>query len=499
MPFIFVSGELGEEKAIEALRHGATDYVLKRRLSRLGGVVRRALQEDQEKRQRQQAEKALREAQARYRVLFEQSPDGIVIVDPETARFVEFNTAAHQQLGYSREEFAGLSIPDLEAAETPQETMAHIATIVRKGRDDFETRFRTKQGDIRHIYVTAQVVDVAGHPVYHCIWRDITERKQAEARMRLLSQALESAANAIVITDREGRISWVNPAFTQLTGYSLAEALDQKTSLLKSGVHDQAFYRALWETVLAGKVWSAVMINRRKDGSRYTEENTITPVRDERGEITHFIAIKQDITARQQAAEAVRQREEYFRALTEKAMDITTVLNADATFRYESPSVRQVVGYTPEELVGRIAFDFIHPEDLSRVQQAFSANVGTLGAVARHEFRFRHKDGTWRTLEATARNLLDDPNVAGIVLNSRDITERKQAEVRIEALRNWASSSAPPRRQGKRARSLSRWPTACWVGRVHGPFVFDGYRPAPPRPDPGHAERPTRGLLSGGP
>ncbi len=608
-PFIFVSGELGEEKAIEALRHGATDYVLKRRLSRLGGVVRRALQEDQEKRQRQQAEKALREAQGRYRVLFEQSPDGIVIVDPETARFVEFNTAAHQRLGYSREEFAGLSIPDLEAAETPEETMAHIATIVREGRDDFETRFRAKQGDIQHIYVTAQVVDVAGHSVYHCIWRDITERKQAEARirelnqllrairdinqlivqerdpsrllteacrilaqglgfplawvglvepgskrvvpaawagegadyvetvtvtwdeaptgrgpvgtairsgrpcvcqdtatdplfapwreqalahglgsvaavpmvrggrvlgavnvyldragafdaealdllnemaadlalalddiqleherrqaairMRLLSQALESAANAIVITDRAGRISWVNPAFTQLTGYSLAEALGQQTSLLKSGVHDPAFYRALWETVLAGKVWSAVMVNRRKDGSRYTEENTITPVHDERGEITHFIAIKQDITARQQAAEAVRQREEYFRALTEKATDVTTVLNADATIRYVSPSMRQVLGYTPEEMLGRIAFDFVHPEDLSGLRQVFSAKVGIPGAAARQEFRFRHKDGTWRALEATARNLLDDASVQGIVVNSRDITERKQAE-----------------------------------------------------------------------
>ncbi|MCX6914435.1 MAG: PAS domain S-box protein, partial [Verrucomicrobia bacterium] len=226
------------------------------------------------------------------------------------------------------------------------------------------------------------------------------QRRQAEARMRLLSQALESAANAIVITDREGRISWANPAFTQLTGYSLAEALGQKPSLLKSGLHDQTFYRALWETVLAGKVWSAVMINRRKDGTRYTEENTITPVRDERGEITHFIAVKQDITARQQAAEALRQHEEYFRALTEKATDITTVLNADGTFRYASPSVRQVLGYTPEELVG-------------------------------HEFRLRHKEGTWRALEATARNLLDDPNVAGVVVNSRDITERQQLEQQL--------------------------------------------------------------------
>jgi len=127
---------------------------------------------------------------------------------------------------------------------------------------------------------------------------DITARKEAETRDRLLTAALEASANAVVITDRDGRVEWANQAFTDLTGYLLAEAMGQSTSFLKSGAQDARFYRGMWETVLAGEVWQGELVNRRKDGSRYTEEMTITPVRDEAGVIAHFVAIKQDVTSR---------------------------------------------------------------------------------------------------------------------------------------------------------------------------------------------------------
>jgi len=130
---------------------------------------------------------------------------------------------------------------------------------------------------------------------------DITRRRQTEERLRSQGAALDAAANAIVITDREGVLLWANPAFAALTGYSVAEALGRRPQdLVRSGRHDAAFYRRLWETILAGQVWHDEIVNRRKDGSFYEEEMTITPVRDDRGEITHFVAIKQDVTARKQ-------------------------------------------------------------------------------------------------------------------------------------------------------------------------------------------------------
>ncbi len=133
----------------------------------------------------------------------------------------------------------------------------------------------------------------------------ITQRKRAEERLRLQSVALESAVNTVLITDRDGRIAWVNPAFTCLTGYTAEEVLGQNPRLLKSGYHDQAFYRDLWETILSGQVWQREMTNRRKDGSLITEEQTITPVRDERGDITHFVSINHDITERRRAQETL--------------------------------------------------------------------------------------------------------------------------------------------------------------------------------------------------
>lgn len=124
----------------------------------------------------------------------------------------------------------------------------------------------------------------------------------------LQNAALEAAANAIVITDSAGRIMWVNSAFARLTGYTANEAVGQTTRLLKSGSHGDAFYRNLWQAVLSGQVWHGEMINRRKDGSLYTEEQTITPVRNGHGEITNFIAVKQDITRRKRAEDILRRQ-----------------------------------------------------------------------------------------------------------------------------------------------------------------------------------------------
>jgi sigma-B regulation protein RsbU (phosphoserine phosphatase) len=138
------------------------------------------------------------------------------------------------------------------------------------------------------------------------LYEDITERKQMETWLRLANAALEAAANAIIICDRAGYIIWVNPAFTRLTGYAPEEAIGQTMRLLKSGQHDEAFYKGLWNTILAGQVWQGETTNRRKDGSLYVEAQTIAPVRDQHGTITHFISVKQPITDREKGNEELQ-------------------------------------------------------------------------------------------------------------------------------------------------------------------------------------------------
>ncbi len=142
---------------------------------------------------------------------------------------------------------------------------------------------------------------------------DITARKKAEEWLRMFQRASEYSAHGILITDPQGTILYVNPAFTRMTGYTYEEAVGQTPRILKSGKHDREFYRNLWNTIRSGKVWSGEMINRRKDGTLYYEEQTIAPVFDEKGNITHFVAVKQDVTPRKRmeaALERARRRAE---------------------------------------------------------------------------------------------------------------------------------------------------------------------------------------------
>ena len=154
--------------------------------------------------------------------------------------------------------------------------------------------------------------------------RDITEEKHLE-QIKLQSAALNRAANAIAITDNQGAVIWVNRSFTELTGYSLEEIYGRRLNVLKSGQHDQSFYRNLWDTILAGKVWEGETVNRKKDKSLYVEQQTITPVLNGDGKISHFIAIKQDISQRKKTEEEL---ESYRTSLEKMVADKTHELEA---------------------------------------------------------------------------------------------------------------------------------------------------------------------------
>jgi PAS domain S-box-containing protein len=248
--------------------------------------------------------------------------------------------------------------------------------------------------------------------------------------LQLQVMAADAAANAIVITDRDGIILSVNPAFTRLTGFSAAEAIGHTPGILKSGVQEPGVYRELWATIRAGRGWRGRLVNRRKDGSLYTEEQTVTPVTNDAGAVTHFIAVKQDVTEFREVSERLQARDDLFRLLLENALDIITILDVDGTIRYESPSVLRILGYEPHELEGRSAFEFMPDEDVQRAIAVLGRVRATSEGTATLEFRFRHKDGSWRTLEAIGKNMLDHPMLAGVLVNSRDVTERRRIWMR---------------------------------------------------------------------
>jgi len=303
-PFIFVSGVMGEDAVINGLTQGATDYVLKLKLSRLAPAVKRALSEAENLRERKRAEEALQESMEHFRSVADSAVEGIISADRQ-GLIIYWNKAAKGIFGYSEKEILGQSIailmPDayqdqffcgmgLSKVNTPSRQIARTLEIIgrRKNGDEFPAEisvasWKTHEG----VFYTAMV-------------RDITARKQAEENLRLQSAALEAAANAIVITNQDGIITWVNPAFTQLTGYKAEEAIGQNPRILKSGRQDLAFYTELWDTILSGKIWHGELVNCRADGSKYSEEMTIAPVCQKEGTISHFVAIKQDISDRKQ-------------------------------------------------------------------------------------------------------------------------------------------------------------------------------------------------------
>ncbi|MFI5338403.1 MAG: PAS domain S-box protein [Candidatus Methylomirabilales bacterium] len=269
--------------------------------------------------------------------------------------------------------------------------------------------------------------------------------RDIEQRLHLQSTTLESAANAIVITDREGRISWVNPAFTRLTGYTATEAIGQNPRLLKSGEHDQAFYKKIWETILSGQVWQGEIVNRRKDGSLYFEEQTITPVRDATGAISHFIGIKQDITERKQAEAGLRGSEEKFRSLVEKTSDWVWEIDERNRYTYVSPRSREILGYAPEEVLGKTPFDLMPAEEANRAVEVFAPITGQMKPFVLLNNVYLHRKGHRVVLETSGTPIFDSQGVfRGYRGIDRDVTERKQAEEEIRSVAKFPAENPEP-------------------------------------------------------
>ena len=247
----------------------------------------------------QRLEAARRESDSRLREVFECSRDAIGI--GKNGRQVFANPAYLKMFGFKdNAQIAGTSVLNHIAPAHRPEVQEDIRRRAagEGGRAFYETRGLTADGVEFDMEISLSTYQALGDTFTVVTIRDITERKQAAEQMSLHLSALTAAANAILITNRAGRIEWVNPAFTGLTGYSAAEAIGANPRLLKSGHHTPGFYANLWATICTGNVWHGELVNQRKDGRMYTEDTTITPVRGADGEIAHFVAIKQDVTER---------------------------------------------------------------------------------------------------------------------------------------------------------------------------------------------------------
>lgn len=259
--------------------------------------------------ERKFAEKRLVESEERYRVLVHNSPDSIVVLTDGKLVYVNHETLGPMH-AESEEQLIGRSILDFIHPDSRQDVIRRIEDMIKTQKDQplHEMKLVGLDGAAVQVEVRSAPVTYFGKLSIQSVIRNVTDRRQVEKRLHLQSVALNTAANGIVITDTSGNIVWANPAFGSLTGYSLNEAVGSNMrDLIKSGKQDQEFYRNMWNTILAGQVWRGEIINKRKDGTLYTEDMTIAPVREGSGEITHFVAVKQDITDRKSLQEQLLQ------------------------------------------------------------------------------------------------------------------------------------------------------------------------------------------------
>ena len=385
---------------------------------------------------------ALLEERTRYQTLFEQAPDGIVIIDPETRGFLEFNGAAHRQLGYSREEFARLRLLDIEAAEEPAQTGAHVQEVLRLGRDDFETRHRAKDGEIRDVLVTVQTVMLSGRPVFHGIFRDITERKRAEealAEQRLLVEAvLDQAADAIMVCGAEGTLLFVNAAARRMTGLSPGELIHTARwgALYNSDGQpvargDRALARALRGEVTIGLERRLV----RPDGSSSDALVSAAPVRNAEGEIVAAVSTVTDITDRKQAEEALREHREDLNRAQAVAHTGSWRLDVRRDELLWSDETHRMFGIpkgTP--MTYETFLQAVHPEDREYVDQEWTA------AMRGEPYDIEHRIVVGDTVRWVREQAELEFDKGGTLLGGfgtvQDITERKRAEEELEKLRS---------------------------------------------------------------
>ena len=258
--------------------------------------------------ERRRAEAALQQSEERYRRLFETAQDGIILLDAGSGDITDVNPFLLDMLGYSREQLLGKKLWDIGLFKDTAECQTVFSRLQEEGYIRYEhLPLESKGGRCTDVEFVSNSYHVGSQRVIQCNVRDISESRQAQAENLQLLTAIEQASEAIYITDLDARIRYANPAFTRITGYSRDELIGQRPSILKSDKQDVAYYQDLWKTILSGKVWHGELVNRRKNGTLYALEMTITPVRNAQGAITNFIAIKEEVTERNSLEEQLRQ------------------------------------------------------------------------------------------------------------------------------------------------------------------------------------------------
>jgi len=305
--------------------------------------------------ERKRVEEELRQSTQQLEAVFRAFPDLFFLLDP-LGTILDYRGGQSTDLVVPPVQFMRRRMQDFLPAEVTRRFNEALERIKGSGQmTAFEYSLTLPRGEQ---FFEARLVPLgAAHVVV--LARNITERKQAEQSQARLATAVEQSAEAIVVTDAQAAIEYVNPAFERVTGYSRAESVGQNPRLLKSGRHGPGFYHDMWSRLAAGKTWSGQLTNRRKDGSLYDAESTITPVRDQDGKVINFVAVSRDVTYQRNIEEQLRQ--------SQKMQAIGTLAGGIA---HDFNNILTVIGGYCDLLAANTAEDDLNRKDLEEIQKS---------------------------------------------------------------------------------------------------------------------------------
>ncbi|MDX1707762.1 MAG: PAS domain S-box protein, partial [Desulfobacterales bacterium] len=296
----------------------------------------------------------LSESEERFSLAVKAAGGGLWDLQPQTGK-TWYSERFKELLGYAADESDG-AFQGWEDSLHPDDHDSIVAKL--KNHLDTGTpfneviRMRCKTGEYRWYRTMGHALWDRSGRAYRMAGSivDITEGRNALEQARKLSLAIESSPASVVITAKDGTIEYVNPTFCEVTGYAAEDAIGNNPSVLKSGNLPASFYQELWETILAGNVWRGEFINRKKNGEEFWESASISPIKDDTGEITHFVAVKEDITQKKMIQETLRQNEERFRGYFEYSQVGMAITAPDTGWIEVNGQLQQMLGYSLDEL-----------------------------------------------------------------------------------------------------------------------------------------------------
>jgi PAS domain S-box-containing protein len=380
------------------------------------------------------AEKKLKERELRFRTLIENNSEAIVLMD-EDFKTTYRSPASERITGFAIHEMHPDHMDEHTHPDDISKVRNALAQALQHPRRPISVQFRTRHQEGNYIWIDGVITNLVSEPGIHGIllnYRDITAQKRLEDEQALFALIVNSSDDAILSKDLNGIITSWNLGAEKLFGYREAEIVGKNVSMLIPPDRLDEEPQIIKRIRRGERIDHYETKRLRKDGTSILISLTVSPIRDNHGNIIGASKIARDISERQEAKEKLETSERRFRALIENSSDAIVLNDENAFILYQSPSVKRILGYTQNERLGTPVSDYIHPDDLEGFIQLYNNLKKTEGHPLEFQYRFRRKNGKFIWLEGVVTNLLKDPSVKAIVANYRDITARKVAEESLE-------------------------------------------------------------------